>query len=68
MKRLEKKYKIVYHKLKYNPPDSKKLDDQGWETIITKNYNSPDNEEELKSFLMNYGYKQNKSRQPNDSK
>lgn len=41
----------------YNPPDSKKLDDQGWETVITKNYNSPDNEEELKSFLMNYGYK-----------
>ena len=41
----------------YNPPDSKKLDDQGWETVITKDYNNPDNVEELKNFLMNYGYK-----------
>ena len=27
------------------------------ETVITKDYNNPDNVEELKNFLMNYGYK-----------
>ena len=40
----------------YYPPDSKKLDEQGWETIITKNYNNLNNVEELKNFLINYGY------------
>ena len=33
------------------------IPDSGWKKIISKSYNNPKNEEELKKFLIDYGYK-----------
>lgn len=40
-----------------SPPDSRKINEDGWKNIITNNLNNPEKEEELILFLLNYGYK-----------
>ena len=39
-----------------HPPDGKKIDERGWNNIISNNLNNSSNIEELRSFLINYGY------------
>ena len=39
-----------------HPPQGKMIDERGWSNIISNNLNNPKNIEELRSFLINYGY------------
>jgi len=39
-----------------HPSDGKMIDERGWNNIISNNLNNPKNIEELRNFLINYGY------------